>query len=306
MLERRSPTRRVLIYDYESGENAEGWFSRGSCVSWLIKTRRVGDRRSNFMSRFQDKVFIVTGASRGIGQSICVALARDGATVVGVARSDLADTGAKVTAAGGKFVPANADLGQGSQAGAKQLVAQILGRTGRIDGLINNAGIIRRAPAVDFSEADWSEVIRTNLDTPFFLSQAVAKWWLTGGREQLPLDARLKIVNVASLLSFQGGITVPAYAASKHGIAGLTKALANEWAKERINVNAVAPGYIETENTKALREDPVRNKAIQDRIPEGRWGAPEDIAGGICFLCSKEADYLNGTIINIDGGWMGR
>ncbi|MEY4385567.1 MAG: 2-dehydro-3-deoxy-D-gluconate 5-dehydrogenase KduD [Verrucomicrobiota bacterium] len=258
------------------------------------------------MSRFTNKVFIVTGASRGIGQSICVMLARDGATVVGVARSDLADTGAKVTADGGKFIAANADLSQGTQAEAKRLVAQILQQAGRIDGLVNNAGIIRRAPAVDFSEADWNDVIRTNLNAPFFLSQAVAKWWVTGGREQSPTDARLKIVNVASLLSFQGGITVPAYAASKHGIAGITKALANEWAKERINVNAIAPGYIATENTKALREDPVRNKAIQDRIPEGRWGAPEDIAGGICFLCSKDADYLNGAIINIDGGWMGR
>ena len=258
------------------------------------------------MSRFQNKVVIVTGASRGIGQSICVAFGKEGATVVGVARSDLADTGAKVQAAGGQFVAANADLGQGTQAGARALVAQVLAQTGRVDGLVNNAGIIRRAPAVDFSEADWNDVIRTNLNAPFFLSQAVAKWWVMGGREKSPADARLKIVNVASLLSFQGGITVPAYAASKHGIAGITKALANEWAKERINVNAIAPGYIATENTKALREDPVRNKAIQDRIPEGRWGAPEDIAGGIVFLSSKEADYLNGTILNIDGGWLAR
>ena len=258
------------------------------------------------MARFQDKVVIVTGASRGIGQSICVAFGAEGATVVGVARSDLADTGAKVKAAGGQFIPANADLGQGTQAEARALVAQILSQTGRVDGLVNNAGIIRRAPAVDFSEADWNDVIRTNLNAPFFLSQAVAKWWVTGGREKSPADARLKIVNVASLLSFQGGITVPAYAASKHGIAGVTKALANEWAKERINVNAIAPGYIATENTKALREDPVRNKSIQDRIPEGRWGSPEDIAGAILFLASKEADYINGTIMNVDGGWLAR
>jgi len=258
------------------------------------------------MARFQNKVVIVTGASRGIGQSICTAFGAEGATVVGVARSDLADTGAKVKAAGGQFVAANADLGKGTQAEAQALVAQILAQTGRVDGLVNNAGIIRRAPAVDFSEADWNDVIRTNLNSPFFLCQAVAKWWVTGGREKSPADARLKIVNVASLLSFQGGITVPAYAASKHGIAGVTKALANEWAKERINVNAVAPGYIATENTKALRDDPVRNKSIQDRIPEGRWGAPEDIAGGIVFLSSKEADYLNGTVLNIDGGWLAR
>jgi 2-deoxy-D-gluconate 3-dehydrogenase len=258
------------------------------------------------MSRFQGKIIVVTGASRGIGQAICLAFAREGATIVGVARSDLADTGAQVMAAGGKFVAANADLGPGTQAAAGQLIARILEQAGRIDALVNNAGIIRRAAAVDFSEADWNDVLRTNLNAPFFLSQAVAKWWLTRGREQSPPGARLKIVNVASLLSFQGGITVPAYAASKHGLAGLTKALANEWAKERINVNAVAPGYITTENTKALRVDAARNQAILDRIPEGRWGSPEDIAGGIAFLCSSDADYMNGAIISIDGGWLGR
>ena len=258
------------------------------------------------MKRFENKVVIVTGASRGIGQAICVAFGREGAKVAGVARSDLADTAGKVKAAGGGFVPANADLGAGTRKEAADLVAQILAKTKRIDALVNNAGIIRRAPAVDFPEADWNDVLRTNLSMPFFLSQAVAKWWLTQGRAASPENARLKIVNIASLLSFQGGITVPAYAASKHGIAGITKALANEWAKERINVNAIAPGYIATENTKALREDATRNKAIQDRIPEGRWGAPEDIAGGCVFLASPEADYLNGTILNIDGGWLAR
>jgi 2-deoxy-D-gluconate 3-dehydrogenase len=255
---------------------------------------------------FTDKVIVVTGASRGIGQAICVAFGQQGATVVGTARSDLADTGEKVKSAGGKFVAVNADLSQGTQAEAQALVAQILAQTVRIDGLVNNAGIIRRAPAVDFSEADWNDVLRINLSSPFFLSQAVAKWWLTGGREKSPAAARLKIVNVASLLTFQGGITVPAYAASKHGIAGITKALANEWAKERINVNAVAPGYIATDNTQALRDDAKRNDAILARIPEGRWGEPADIAGGIVFLSSAAADYLNGTILNIDGGWLAR
>ncbi len=258
------------------------------------------------MKQFEGKVIVVTGASRGIGQTICTAFAQQGATVVGVARSDLTETGHLVTAAGGKFVALNADLSKGTQSEAQQLMAAVIAKAGRVDGLVNNAGIIRRAPAVDFSEADWNEVICTNLNAPFFLSQAAAKWWLTGGREKSPTDARLKIVNVASLLSFQGGITVPAYAASKHGIAGVTKALANEWAKERINVNAVAPGYIATDNTQALRDDPVRNKAIQDRIPEGRWGAPEDIAGTIVFLSSKQADYLNGTVLNVDGGWLAR
>jgi 2-deoxy-D-gluconate 3-dehydrogenase len=258
------------------------------------------------MKLFTDKVIVVTGASRGIGQAICVAFGQQGATVVGTARSDLADTGEKVKSAGGKFVAVNADLSQGTQAEAQALVAQILAQTVRIDGLVNNAGIIRRAPAVDFSEADWNDVLRINLSSPFFLSQAVAKWWLTGGREKSPAAARLKIVNVASLLTFQGGITVPAYAASKHGIAGITKALANEWAKERINVNAVAPGYIATDNTQALRDDAKRNDAILARIPEGRWGEPADIAGGIVFLSSAAADYLNGTILNIDGGWLAR
>ncbi|HEY1718858.1 MAG TPA: 2-dehydro-3-deoxy-D-gluconate 5-dehydrogenase KduD [Verrucomicrobiae bacterium] len=256
--------------------------------------------------RFKNKVVIVTGASRGIGQAICAAFAREGAKVAGVARSDLTETAAQVKAAGGEFIAANADLSKGTQKEAADLVAQILQQAGRVDALINNAGIIRRAPAVDFSEADWNEVLRVNLSSPFFLCQAVGKWWLTGGREKSATDSRLKIVNIASLLSFQGGITVPAYTASKHGIAGVTKALANEWAKERINVNAIAPGYIATENTKALREDANRNKAILDRIPEGRWGKPEDIAGGCVFLASGDSDYLNGAVLNIDGGWLGR
>jgi 2-deoxy-D-gluconate 3-dehydrogenase len=258
------------------------------------------------MKRFENKVAVVTGASRGIGRAIGVAFGREGATVVGMARGDLAETGAAVNAAGGKFLGINSDLSKGTQKEAANWVARILEKAGRIDALVNNAGIIRRAPAMDFSEADWNEVLRVNLSSPFFLCQAVAKWWLTGGREKSSLDSRLKIVNLASLLSFQGGITVSAYAASKHGLAGVTKALANEWAKERINVNAIAPGYIATENTTALREDPVRNKAILDRIPEGRWRKPEDIAGGCVFLASGDSDYLNGAVLNIDGGWLAR
>jgi 2-deoxy-D-gluconate 3-dehydrogenase len=258
------------------------------------------------MSRLQDKVAIVSGASRGIGQAIGVALDREGATVVGVARSDLADTEAAVKAAGGKFIAINADLGNGTQKAAGDLMSQVLSKAGRLDVLVNNAGIIRRAPAVEFSESDWQDVLRVNLSSPFFLCQAAAKWWLTRGREQSSPDSRLKIINIASLLSYQGGITVPAYAASKHGIVGITKALANEWAKERINVNAIAPGYIATENTKALREDANRNRSILERIPEGRWGQPEDIAGGCRFLASSDSDYLNGSVINIDGGWLGR
>jgi 2-deoxy-D-gluconate 3-dehydrogenase len=256
--------------------------------------------------RFENKVVVVTGASRGIGQAICAAFAKEGATVVGVARSDLVETGDVVKAAGGTFIAHNADLGTGTQKESAEVIAQILAKTGKIDALVNNAGIIRRAPAKDFSEADWNAVVATNLNSPFFLMQAVGKWWIETGRAKAPENSRLKLVNIASLLSFQGGITVPAYAASKHGIAGVTKALANEWAKERINVNAIAPGYIATENTKALREDPVRNKAIQERIPEGRWGKPEDIADSVVFLASKDSDYINGTVINVDGGWLGR
>jgi 2-deoxy-D-gluconate 3-dehydrogenase len=256
--------------------------------------------------RFQNKIVVVTGASRGIGRAICAAFAREGAEIVGVARGDLAETGAAVKSAGGAFHAFPADLSAGTQDVAADLVAQVLRRCGRIDVLVNNAGIIRRAPAVEFSQKDWNEVLQTNLSAPFFLSQAVAKWWLAEGRAQAPAGARLKIVNIASLLSFQGGILVTAYTASKHGLAGITKALANEWARERINVNAIAPGYIATENTRALREDPVRNRAILERIPEGRWGNPEDIAGGCVFLASADADYLNGAVLNIDGGWLGR
>jgi 2-deoxy-D-gluconate 3-dehydrogenase len=256
--------------------------------------------------RFTNKVAIVTGASRGIGQAIALAFAREGATVVGVARGDLAGTGAKVKAAGGEFVANNADLSTGTQKESADIIAQILAKTGQIDVLVNNAGIIRRALAKDFSEADWNAVIATNLNSPFFLMQAVGKWWIESGRAKASESSRLKLVNIASVLSFQGGITVAAYTASKHGIAGITKALANEWARERINVNAIAPGYIATENTKALREDAKRNQAILDRIPEGRWGKPEDIAGGCVFLASPDSDYLNGAIINIDGGWLGR
>jgi 2-deoxy-D-gluconate 3-dehydrogenase len=255
------------------------------------------------MKRFENKVVVVTGASRGIGQAICAAFAREGARVVGVARGDLKDTASKC---GAGFIPLNADLGAGTQKSAADLVAEVIKQAGRLDVLINNAGIIRRAPAVDFSEKDWNEVLQTNLSAPFFLCQAAAKWWLTQGREKSSPEARLKIINIASLLSFQGGILVPAYTASKHGIAGITKALANEWAKERINVNAIAPGYIATDNTQALRDDPVRSKSILDRIPESRWGKPEDIAGGCAFLASADSDYLNGAVINVDGGWLGR
>src|ERR1019366_7551310 len=171
------------------------------------------------------------------------------------------------------------DFGKLTQKAAADLIDKIVKDTGRVDVLVNNAGIIKRAPIVDHPEADWNAVLQINLTAPFFLSQAVAKWWLTGGREKSPADARLKVVNIASLLSFQGGILVPGYTASKSGIA---------------------------DNTKALREDPKRSQTILGRIPEARWGSPEDIAGAILFLASKDADYMNGTIMNVDGGWLAR
>jgi len=256
--------------------------------------------------RFENKVALVTGASRGIGQAIALAFAGEGAHAVSVDIGDQSETGAQAEKLGAKFNAYTEDFGKLTQKRAGEIVAQIVKDCGRVDILVNNAGIIKRAPIVDHPEADWNAVIQINLTAPFFLTQAVAKWWVTGGREQSPADARLKVVNIASMLSFQGGILVPGYTASKSGIAGITKAFANELAKERANFNAIAPGYIATDNTKALREDPVRSKTILDRIPESRWGTPEDIAGAALFLASKDADYLNGTIMNVDGGWLAR
>jgi 2-deoxy-D-gluconate 3-dehydrogenase len=180
----------------------------------------------------------------------------------------------------------------------KKMIDQIIGSFGGIDILVNNAGTIRRAPAVDFSEEDWQAVIEVNLTSVFRLSQLAGRAMIDQGGG--------KIVNIASLLSFQGGITVPAYTASKSGVAGLTKALANEWAKHNINVNAIAPGYITTKNTEALQADETRNRQVLERIPAGRWGKPEDIAGAAVFLSSAASDYLNGHVLVVDGGWMGR
>ena len=256
--------------------------------------------------RFENKVAIVTGASRGIGQAIALAFAREGAHVVSVDIGDQSETGAKAKALGAKFNSYTEDFGKLTQKRAADLIARILKEAGRVDALVNCAGIIRRFPIVDHPEAEWNAVLQINLSAPFFLTQAVCKWWMTGGREKSPADARLKIVNIASMLSFQGGILVPGYTASKSGIAGITKAFANELAKERINCNAIAPGYIATENTRPIREDAKRAESILARIPEARWGQPEDVAEPILFLASKEADYMNGTIMNVDGGWLAR
>lgn len=256
--------------------------------------------------RFSGKVALVTGASRGIGQAVAVALAGEDALVVGVARSNQEETARRAREAGGAFEAIACDLGRASAGDLQKLVDRLLERHGRIDVLVNNAGMIRRSPALEVVGQDWDEVLRVNLTGPFFLAQAVAKWWCRGGRARAEATSRLKIVNIASLLSFQGGILVPAYAASKHGLLGVTRALANEWASQRINVNAVAPGYIATENTAALRADPSRSRSILERIPEGKWGTPQEIAGACLFLASKDADYINGAVVSVDGGWLAR
>ncbi len=256
--------------------------------------------------RFQNKVAIVTGACRGIGQAIALAFAREGAHAVSICVGDPADITAKMKSLGAGFTAYTEDFGKLTQKRAAEVIAQAVKDCGRVDVLVNNAGIIKRAPIVDHPEADWNAVLQINLSAPFYLTQAVSKWWLTTGRDQSGADARFKVVNIASMLSFQGGVFVPGYTASKSGIAGITKAFANELAKERMNFNAIAPGYIATDNTKGLREDPVRSKSILDRIPESRWGSPEDIAGAALFLASRDADYLNGTIMNVDGGWLAR
>ncbi len=236
---------------------------------------------------------LVTGANTGIGAAIAVALASQGARVTCAGRRSCDDTVAAITAAGG--VADSVLLDFADPMAAKDTFA---GEGYSI--LVNNAGIIRRDDSLDFTEADWDAVIDVNMKALFFTTQAFAKAALTEG------NTPAAVVNIASLLSFQGGIRVPSYTASKHGVAGLTKILANEWAAKGINVNAIAPGYIATNNTTALREDAARNKAILERIPAGRWGDPEDIAGTAAFLASPAARYIHGAVINVDGGWLAR
>ena len=243
--------------------------------------------------RLDGKVALVTGANTGIGQAIAIGLARAGAEVIAAGRSSLDQTLDLIAAEGLKGRPFQLALDEPAAA------AQTLLALGPLDILVNNAGIIRRADAVDFSEADWDDVIDVNLKAVFFLSQAFARAAFARG-------AGGAIVNIASLLAFQGGIRVPSYTAAKHGVAGLTKLLANEWAAKGINVNAIAPGYIETNNTEALRADADRNRAIIDRIPAGRWGEASDIAGAAVYLASPAAKYVHGTILPVDGGWLAR
>ncbi len=241
---------------------------------------------------------LVTGASRGLGRAVAVGLAGAGADVVCSSSrpGGAAETADLVRALGRRAWEVAADLSAREAAAA--LAADAEAAAGPVDVLVNNAGTIRRAPAVEHPLGDWDAVLRTNLDAVWLLSQAVGRGMVARGRG--------KIVNVASLLSFSGGITVPGYTASKHAVAGLTKALANEWARHGVNVNAVAPGYFRTDNTQRLQDDPVRSAEISARIPAGRWGAPEDIAGAVVFLASPAADYVNGHVLVVDGGWMAR
>ena len=247
--------------------------------------------------QLKGQVAIVTGCNTGLGQGMALALAQAGADIVGVNQSAPTETRAQVEALGRRFLDLRADMADiGWIPG---LLTQALALTGRIDILVNNAGIIRRADALQFGEADWDEVLNVNLKSAFFFSQAVARHCMAQGRGG-------KIINVASMLSFQGGVRVPSYTASKSGVMGMTKALANEWAAHGINVNAIAPGYMATNNTAALRADADRNAAILARIPTGRWGEPSDMAGPVVFLASQASNYVNGYTLAVDGGWLAR
>lgn len=243
------------------------------------------------------KTAIVTGANTGLGQAIATSLGQAGADVVLVGRSSMSETEAKLDAIGAKHLSIKADLATTQP--VKNLIAEASSWNGNLDILVNNAGIIRRADSLDFSEEDWDDVMNVNLKSVFFLSQAFAKHLVNrdkGGR----------IINIASLLSFQGGIRIPSYTASKSGLAGLTRLLACEWASKGINVNAIAPGYFDTNNTEALRNDPERNAAILARIPAGHWGRPDDLGGTAVFLASAAANYIHGAVIPVDGGWLAR
>lgn len=255
------------------------------------------DKTIENLFNLNGKVAIVTGTSRGLGKAMAIALAKAGANIVGVGVSDMSETKEEIQKIGRQFLEIKADLTNTKS--VDKIVSEIVKKFGGIDILVNNSGTIRREDAINYKEKDWDDILNLNLKTLFFLSQKVAKQFMkqeTGG----------KIINIASMLSFQGGIRVPAYTASKSGVMGLTKALANEWAKYNINVNAIAPGYMATDNTKQIREDEKRSQEILDRIPSGRWGTPEDLAGAVVFLASKASDYVNGHTLAVDGGWLAR
>jgi 2-deoxy-D-gluconate 3-dehydrogenase len=248
--------------------------------------------------KLDGKAALVTGAGQGLGQGMALALAEAGADIAGLDRVPSQATDDAVCAIGRRYHQVVCDLRSATVDELNRVVTQIVTEMGRLDILVNNAGIIRRAPALEFSEADWDDVLTINLKAAFFLSQAAAHFMVLQGSG--------KIINIASMLSFQGGIIVPSYTAAKSGIAGLTRALANEWAKHNINVNAIAPGYMATDNTAALRANPDRAPVILERIPAGRWGTPDDLKGVVVFLASAASDYMQGAIIPVDGGWLTR
>ena len=243
------------------------------------------------------RVAMVTGARRGLGRLIAVTLAEAGADIIGVGPNAMSETEAAVAATGRAFTELQADLSGPNDFDA--LVEKAVAARGRIDILFNNAGIIRRAALFDFTEADWDAVIQVNLKSAFFLSRAVA-------RHMVEREIAGRIVNIASVLAFQGGVRIPSYTASKHGIVGLTKLLANELAPHGITVNAIAPGYMETDNTEALRHDPQRARQLIDRIPLGRFGRPEELSTAVLFLAAPASSYITGSVVTVDGGWMAR
>ncbi len=245
----------------------------------------------------KDKVAVVTGANTGLGQGICWAFAEAGAKIVGVGRSDMTETGDYIRKIGGDFFEIKADLLTSDC--VLPIIEGAIAHFGRIDILVNNAGIIRRDDLENYSVKDWDDVMNTNIRTLFFLSQEA-------GRRMIAQGQGGKIINIASMLSYQGGIRVPAYTASKSAVLGLTREMANEWAKYNINVNAIAPGYMVTNNTAALRADEKRSAEILGRIPAGKWGSPEDIGGAAVFLASEAANYIHGFTIAVDGGWLAR
>ncbi|WP_213993803.1 2-dehydro-3-deoxy-D-gluconate 5-dehydrogenase KduD [Sodalis sp. dw_96] len=243
------------------------------------------------------KVALITGCDTGLGQGMAIGLAEAGCDIVGVNIVDPEETIAKVTALGRRFLSLTADLMKTD--GIPAIVEKAVKEYGHLDILVNNAGIIRREDAIEFSEKNWDDVMNINIKTVFFMSQAVARQFIKQGKGG-------KIINIASMLSFQGGIRVPSYTASKSAVMGVTRLLANEWAKHNINVNALAPGYMATNNTQQLRADEERSKEILERIPAGRWGLPADLKGPAVFLASSASDYINGYTIAVDGGWLAR
>jgi 2-deoxy-D-gluconate 3-dehydrogenase len=269
---------------------------------WVFRDDTSFEQELDMANPFslEGKVALVTGANTGIGQGIAIALAAAGADIAAAGRSEPTETQKAVEALGRKFLSIKADFG--SIEPVQRVIDETVAVFGKVDILVNNAGIIRRADSIEFSEADWDAVMDTNLKVVFFLTQAFARQALKQGFE----GGQAKVINIASLLSFQGGIRVPSYTASKSGLAGLTKILANEWATKGINVNAIAPGYFDTNNTEALRADLDRNAAILARIPAGRWGRPEDIGGAAVFLASSASDYVQGITLPVDGGWLAR